>query len=80
MKVQVIANRGGGAFIRDSKLEGRLGVALEAAGVDADVRLVDGDEIAAAFAQAATVVGLDAVVAAGGDGTVSCAAGHLAGT
>jgi diacylglycerol kinase family enzyme len=80
MRVRVIANRGGGAFIRDDKLEEKLGAALETAGVEAEVLLVDGDEIANAFAEAATAMGLDAVVAAGGDGTVSCAAGHLAGT
>ncbi len=80
MKVRVIANRGGGAFIRDPKLEEQLDAALDAAGVDADVRLVAGEEIADAFAEAATAKGLDAVVAAGGDGTASCAAGHLAGT
>jgi diacylglycerol kinase family enzyme len=80
MKVRVIANRGGGAFIRDGKLGERLDAALAAAGVDAEVRLVASEEIAGAFADAAAASGLDAVVAAGGDGTVSCAAGHLAGT
>jgi diacylglycerol kinase family enzyme len=79
MKVRVIANRGGGAFIRDQKLEKWIDAALEAADVDADVRLVDGGEIADAFAEAARAPGLDAVVAAGGDGTISCAAGHFAG-
>ena len=80
MHVRVIANRSGGAFIRDDKLEERLDEALEAAGLDADVRLVAADEIAEAFADAAQAPGLDAVVAAGGDGTASCAAGKLAGT
>lgn len=80
MRVRVIANRAGGAFIRDDKLAERLDAALEAAGVDAEVRLVEGAGIADAFAEAAEAKGLDAVVAAGGDGTVSCAAGHLAGT
>lgn len=80
MRVRVIANRDGGAFIRDGKLAGRVGAALDAAGVDADVRLVPGGDIADAFADAAQANGLDAVVAAGGDGTISRAAGHLAGT
>lgn len=80
MRVRVIANRRGGAFIRDGQLAERLGVALEGAGLEADVRLADGHEIPAAFADAALAPGLDAVVAAGGDGTASCAAGHLAGT
>jgi diacylglycerol kinase family enzyme len=80
MKVRVIANRDGGAFIRDGDLEERIGAALEGAGVEADVLLVPGEEIAKAFAGAARASGLDAVVAAGGDGTISCAAGHLAGS
>ncbi len=80
MKVRVIANRGGGAFIRDKGVEERLHAALDAAGVEADIRLVAADEIAASFADAAQAPGLDAVVAAGGDGTVSCAAGQLVGT
>lgn len=80
MRVRVIANRGGGAFIRDQKLEEKVDAALEKAGVQADIRLVESGEIADAFAEAAKAKGLDAVVAAGGDGTVSCAAGHLAGT
>lgn len=80
MKVRVIANRGGGAFIRDKRLEERLDAAFEAVDVEADIRLVDSGEIANAFTDAAKAPGLDAVVAAGGDGTVSCAAGHLAGT
>jgi len=80
MKVRVIANRGGGAFIRDEGLEERLHAAFETTGVEADIRLVAAEEIAASFADAARAPGLDAVVAAGGDGTVSCAAGHLAGT
>lgn len=79
MKVRVIANRDGGAFIRDRKLEERLQAALEAAGVEADVHMVAGDRIADAFAEAARAHKIDAVVAAGGDGTVSCAAGQLAG-
>ena len=79
MKVRVIANRDGGAFIRDGKLEERLQAALEVAGVEADVHMVAGDRIADAFAEAARAHKIDAVVAAGGDGTVSCAAGQLAG-
>lgn len=76
----MIANPGSGAFIRDGKLAERLDAALKAAGIEADVRLADGAKIAGAFAEAATAKGLDAVVAAGGDGTVSSAAAQLAGT
>ena len=80
MKVRVIANRDGGAFIRDGSLGERLSAALEAAGIQADVRLTAGEDIAAAFADAARAKGLDAVVAAGGDGTASAAAAQLVGT
>ncbi|MGQ0661450.1 diacylglycerol/lipid kinase family protein [Sphingosinicella sp.] len=76
----MIANRGGGAFIRSDDLEDRLRAAFEAARVEADIHLVEADGIAEAFADAVQAPRLDAVVAAGGDGTVSCAAGHLAGT
>lgn len=79
MKVRVIANKGGGAFIRDDELDEKLKAALDNAGLDADLRLVDSGEITDAFAEAAAAQGLDVVVAAGGDGTVSCAAGQLAG-
>ena len=49
-----------------------------AAGVDADVRMTESGDIFEAFSEAAAAPGLDAVVAGGGDGTLSCAAGHLA--
>jgi diacylglycerol kinase family enzyme len=49
------------------------------AGVDADVRIVEGNEVAPA-ARRAGAEGFAAVVAGGGDCTVSAAAGALAGT
>lgn len=56
----------------------RLGAALVSAGVTATVRPVAGAAIAGAAAEAARE-GVDAVVAAGGDGTISAVAGALAG-
>lgn len=53
--------------------------ALESAGVKADVRQVPGDQITAA-AKKALSEKPDAIVAAGGDGTVSAVASALAGT
>ena len=48
--------------------------------MEADVRPTEADDLPAAFKQAAASPDLDAVVAGGGDGTISCAAGQLAGT
>jgi diacylglycerol kinase family enzyme len=73
----VIVNRGGGSF--NAQAADELEGLFAAAGVEADVRLVAPDRLNDEFAQAASAPGLDAVVAAGGDGTISCAAGALAG-
>jgi len=81
MKVRVIVNRSGGTFSGDGDdEETRLRAAFAEAGVEADIRLISADGIFAAFEEAAAAPGLDAVVAGGGDGTISCAAGHLAGS
>ncbi|HZL35379.1 MAG TPA: diacylglycerol kinase family protein [Tepidisphaeraceae bacterium] len=53
--------------------------AFRASGLAAEVRAVRGDELAAS-ARMAAQSGVDAVVAAGGDGTISAVAGALAGT
>ncbi|MGQ0588102.1 MAG: diacylglycerol/lipid kinase family protein [Sphingosinicella sp.] len=80
MRVRVIVNAGGGTLIGggEDKARGRIEVAMDAAGVKAETATTVPEAIAAAFAEAAKAPGLDAVVAAGGDGTVSCAAGALA--
>lgn len=80
MKVRVIVNRSGGTLKGQEDEEARIAAAFEAAGVDADVRMTDSSDIFEALREAAAAPGLDAVVAGGGDGTLSCAAGHLAGT
>lgn len=82
MRVRAIVNRGGGTLLASGgeDAEARLRSAFEAAGVDAEVRLVDGACLQDEFRAAAEDAALDAVVAGGGDGTVSCAAGELAGT
>jgi diacylglycerol kinase family enzyme len=73
----VILNRGGGSFGGD-KAE-QLRALFGGHGVEAEIRLVPPAEVSEAFAEAAAAAGLDAVVAGGGDGTISCAAGALAG-
>lgn len=82
MRVRAIVNRGGGtvAGIGLQALEERLRASFARNGVNAEIRFIAPAEIASAFREAAQVPGLDAVVAGGGDGTISCAAGALAGT
>jgi diacylglycerol kinase family enzyme len=76
LKVRLIVNRGGGSFSEEGAE--RLKILFGERGVEADLRLVEPDSLADAFADAASDQGLDAVVAAGGDGTVSAAAAALA--
>ena len=64
----MIVNRGGGTF--SDEAAGRLQGLFAAHGVEADVRLVAPESLSDAFADAAAAHGLDAVIAAGGDGTV----------
>ncbi|HTU10847.1 MAG TPA: diacylglycerol kinase family protein [Allosphingosinicella sp.] len=80
MKVRAIVNRAGGTLKGVEEEEQQIVAAFAAAGVDADVRMTDSADIYEALKAAAAAPGLDAVVAGGGDGTLSCAAGHLAGT
>ena len=78
MRVRAIVNRAGGTLKGADEEEQQIVAAFEAAGVDAEVRMTDSADIYAALKEAAAAPGLDAVVAGGGDGTLSCAAGHLA--
>jgi diacylglycerol kinase family enzyme len=81
VKVRVIVNRQGGTLkAKADDGEKALREAFAAAGVDADIRPTEPDKLSEALKEAAKAPGLDAVVAGGGDGTLSCAAGHLAGT
>jgi diacylglycerol kinase family enzyme len=80
VRLRAIVNRGGGTVGETNGLVERLQKAFEALGVEADIRLTGTANIAGEFAAAASAPDLDAVVAGGGDGTVSCAAGTLAGT
>jgi diacylglycerol kinase family enzyme len=81
MKVRVIVNRQGGTLKSgNDDGEERLHKAFADAGVDADIRLTEPDKLSEALGEAAKAPGIDALVAGGGDGTLSCAAGHLADT
>lgn len=75
VRAVVIENEGAGTVRPPEQVR----AALAAAGVDAEVRVVPGDACGDAAA-AAVREGAPAVVAAGGDGTVSAVAGALAGT
>ena len=80
MKIRVIVNKAGGTSKGDEAEAAQIRAAFEAAGLDADVRPTEAANILDAFREAAAAPGLDAIVAGGGDGTLSCAAGQLAGT
>jgi YegS/Rv2252/BmrU family lipid kinase len=75
VKATILINRGGGSVgetraIRD---------ALDASGIEGDVEVVDGEDLHQA-AEKAVAEGVGLIVAGGGDGTISCVAGAVAGT
>jgi len=72
VSIPVIVNRAGGtaASLGDA-LADRIAAAFEAAGLVADIRLIDGSDIADAVRALADV---PTVVVGGGDGTLGCAA------
>jgi diacylglycerol kinase family enzyme len=75
--VRVIINRGGGSF--DPARVDQLESLFAAHGVAAKILAVDPAELDRHCAEAAKAGGITALVAAGGDGTISAAAGILAG-
>jgi diacylglycerol kinase family enzyme len=75
----VIVNCAAGAGSA-AELAGDVRLALAEAGVEADVRVASGGECAELARRAREDPQVDAVVAAGGDGTVSAVAGALAGS
>src|SRR5688500_11230151 len=77
MRAAVLVNRSAGSVVRTGLTAEEVRAAFAAAGVEAEVRLLAGGEVAAA-ARAAVRNGFGAVVAAGGDGTIRCVAGALA--
>jgi diacylglycerol kinase family enzyme len=77
-KIRVVINRGGGSFGDDkaSELEGLF----KARGIDAEIMAVEPGELDRHCGEAAKAHGVDALVAAGGDGTIATAAAAVAGT
>ena len=79
MRAKVLLNRGGGAVAADDQAAADVKKALAGAGIEGDIELVKGTEIAA-HARAAVERGDPLLIVGGGDGSVSAAAGVLAGT
>lgn len=77
MKVIVIVNRGGGSA---EGAEARIEEAFAGTGAQPEVRLVAPGELDRHCAEVAAAEGVAALVAAGGDGTISTAAAALADT
>jgi YegS/Rv2252/BmrU family lipid kinase len=81
MKAIALLNRDSGTCAANSTSspEQQVADALAAAGVDAEVRCVAGDQLDDE-AKAAAAAGVDAVIAGGGDGTISTVAAALTGS
>jgi diacylglycerol kinase family enzyme len=78
LKVRVIINRGGGSFGEDSAQ--RLEPLFERHGIAAKILAVAPGDLDRHCGEAAKDAGVDALVAAGGDGTIGTAAAAVAGT
>ena len=78
MKIRVIMNRGGGSFADDAAE--RLAPLFEARGIDARIVAVEPGDLDRHCGEVAEEAGVDALVAAGGDGTIGTAAAAVAGT
>ncbi|HEX6783219.1 MAG TPA: diacylglycerol kinase family protein [Sphingomicrobium sp.] len=76
--ISVLINRHGGAASRDSNIGEHVAEAFRAAGLQADVELIDGGECASR-SKAIAERGDELVVVGGGDGTISAAASALVG-
>ncbi len=77
MKVVVIVNRGGGSA---AGAEERIREAFDGTGVEPEVRLVEPGELGRHCAEVVEAEEVTTLVAAGGDGTISTAAGAVADT
>jgi diacylglycerol kinase family enzyme len=79
VKTVVLINRGGGTAAGDDGIADKVAEALAAAGIDADVELIDGGDCATR-SRAAGERGDRLLIVGGGDGTISAAASALAGS
>ena len=80
MKATILINSGGGSLSeRGAVKRADVIAALKEAGIESEPQWLHGRELRGA-AQAAVAKGAELVIAGGGDGTISCVAGVLAGT
>ena len=79
MTATVLLNRDGGAVAKDPDIADKVKLALEQAGIAADVELIGGSECGARSSEAAER-GDPLLIVGGGDGTISAAASVLVGT
>jgi diacylglycerol kinase family enzyme len=79
MRVAVVINASAGSLLGREKAAEEVAEHLEAAGLDAAIEHDDGRGLVERISAAARS-GAQAVVVGGGDGTIACAAAHLAGT
>jgi YegS/Rv2252/BmrU family lipid kinase len=79
MPVPVLLNKGGGAVAADSGIADKVKEALDAAGVDSDIELVEGGDCEVRC-KAIAERGDALLIVGGGDGSISAAASALAGT
>src|SRR5688500_3211363 len=79
VRATVLLNRGGGAVAADERAKARVRAALTGVGIAGGVELVEGPAIADQ-ARASVERGDPLLIVGGGDGSISAAAGELAGT
>jgi YegS/Rv2252/BmrU family lipid kinase len=79
MPVPVLLNKGGGAVAADAGIADKVKEALDAAGVDSDIELVEGGDCEVRC-KAIAERGDALLIVGGGDGSISAAASALAGT
>jgi len=77
--VPVLLNRGGGAVAADEGIADKVRAALDAAGIDAEIELIDGGQCEVRV-RAICERGDPLLIVGGGDGTVGSAASALVGT
>jgi len=79
VRATALLNRGGGTIASDEEISAKVEAALHAAGIEAGIELVAGGD-AEVRCRAIAERGDPLLIVGGGDGTISAAAGALAGT
>ena len=79
MSISVLLNRGGGTIAGDPSIPDKVAAALKAAGLDANIELIDGGDCEVR-AKAIAERGDPLVIVGGGDGSISAAASALIGS